>query len=94
LSKLTDIKKSDVVASSAFKTFKTGVGKLNDYLNKQQQQQQAASISNAAKPLQPSIRPVSTAPVVPSRVAKPIPIYKTPQYAKNYVSPYKQPGKK
>ena len=83
---------SQVVGSQAFQAFKSGVGMLHNYLNKQEAKygsQSSPMTTTLASRLPPS--PASSSASSPS--LKRIPTYKTPRYAKGYVSPYKQRGK-
>ena len=98
ISSLKNIDKNKVVSSKAFKTFKSGVGKLNDYLNKQEAVLgTTAAISSTPTPAVANVVQsgvISTPKVSTTKSFKKIPTYSTPKYAKNYVSPYKQVVKK
>lgn len=89
---------SQVVGSQAFQAFKSGVGMLHNYLNKQEAKygSQSSPMTTTLAPRLPPRPPAASAASSASASSpslKRIPTYKTPRYAKGYVSPYKQRGK-
>ena len=91
-----------VVGTQAYQMFKSGVGKLHEFLNKQdakygsQMDKSKTSFHLPNLPPRPPKLPPRPLPQLPPRPSssrssmKKIPTYKTPQYAKGYISPYKK----